>query len=251
MSDYLTSLIRRERGLARQDAVAPRLPSAFEDHAEVSDAREEIRTVDVPSVMPTDPVSSPSDHPEVSARAEPATEQGRTGPPATGARPSARAGTAVTTLHVVESPNQGDPVVTPRDRASALPTPVTSGDESRRDVSVSPAPERSERRTEERQIVLTRVDVREAGTDLPRTMRAAQRVDPVGHAIEPRPVPDDRLRPTDDAGQPAPTIHVTIGRIDIRAVTAEPPAKRPATAPSHPPMGLDEYLERRNRGSQP
>lgn len=46
-----------------------------------------------------------------------------------------------------------------------------------------------------------------------------------------------------------PTIKVTIGRIDVRAVMQEaPPARR--TAPQPPKLSLDEYLIQRNRGRQ-
>ena len=47
--------------------------------------------------------------------------------------------------------------------------------------------------------------------------------------------------------QPQPTVRVTIGRIEVRAVaSSEAPAKPRATAPV---MNLDDYLRRRNQGS--
>jgi hypothetical protein len=47
---------------------------------------------------------------------------------------------------------------------------------------------------------------------------------------------------------PEPTVHVTIGRLEIRAVTAPlPPARRPPAART---MSLDEYLSERNRRRQ-
>jgi hypothetical protein len=49
--------------------------------------------------------------------------------------------------------------------------------------------------------------------------------------------------------KPEPTIKVTIGRIDVRAVMQEaPPARR--TAPQPPKLSLDEYLKQRNGGRQ-
>jgi hypothetical protein len=42
---------------------------------------------------------------------------------------------------------------------------------------------------------------------------------------------------------PAPTIHVTIGRVEVRAVQEQPSARRPPSRPAV--MGLDEYLKRR------
>lgn len=47
--------------------------------------------------------------------------------------------------------------------------------------------------------------------------------------------------------QPQPTVRVTIGRIEVRAVqSSESPAKPLAT---HPVMNLDDYLRRRNQGT--
>jgi hypothetical protein len=42
-------------------------------------------------------------------------------------------------------------------------------------------------------------------------------------------------------------IQVSIGRIDVRATTTAPPAAARAR-PTHAPLGLDEYLRRRNAG---
>jgi hypothetical protein len=47
--------------------------------------------------------------------------------------------------------------------------------------------------------------------------------------------------------QPQPTVRVTIGRIEVRAVaSSQSPAKPRATQPV---MNLDDYLRRRNQGS--
>lgn len=47
--------------------------------------------------------------------------------------------------------------------------------------------------------------------------------------------------------QPQPTVRVTIGRIEVRAVaSSQPPAKPRATPPV---MNLDDYLRRRNQGN--
>jgi hypothetical protein len=48
---------------------------------------------------------------------------------------------------------------------------------------------------------------------------------------------------------PAPTIHVTIGRIEVRATPA--PASAPPSRPKPAPtMSLDDYLRQRNGGSR-
>jgi hypothetical protein len=46
-----------------------------------------------------------------------------------------------------------------------------------------------------------------------------------------------------DAVEPPP-VQVTIGRIEVTALTQAAPAKRPA-APRKPAMSLDDYLARR------
>jgi hypothetical protein len=55
--------------------------------------------------------------------------------------------------------------------------------------------------------------------------------------------PDDR-RDHDWAEPAAPTVNITIGRVEVRAVTA-PAAKPRAEARGPQPLGLDEYLKRR------
>jgi hypothetical protein len=47
--------------------------------------------------------------------------------------------------------------------------------------------------------------------------------------------------------QPAPpTIHVSIGRIEVRAVTAPAPQQQRPAAPAPPKLSLDEYLRAQN-----
>jgi len=47
---------------------------------------------------------------------------------------------------------------------------------------------------------------------------------------------------------PSPTIHVTIGRVEVRAA---PRPDAPRRAPAPPPMGLEEYLARRAAARRP
>ena len=58
----------------------------------------------------------------------------------------------------------------------------------------------------------------------------------------------------DPVPPPEPTVHVTIGRVEIRAVAARAPAARPApaarSAPAARAMSLDEYLAERNQRRQ-
>lgn len=60
--------------------------------------------------------------------------------------------------------------------------------------------------------------------------------------------PRQAVRPSrrDSADAVEPPVHVTIGRIEVTALTASPPPKR-APSPRRPAMSLDEYLVRRQR----
>jgi hypothetical protein len=50
--------------------------------------------------------------------------------------------------------------------------------------------------------------------------------------------------------EPAPTIKVTIGRVDVRAIMTPAPAARPAPARRGPSLSLDDYLKQRGGGRQ-
>jgi hypothetical protein len=51
------------------------------------------------------------------------------------------------------------------------------------------------------------------------------------------------------SGNQSPTVHIHIGRIEVRAVTQSSPPAR-AVVPNRPKMTLDEYLLRRNEGKR-
>ena len=102
---------------------------------------------------------------------------------------------------------------------------------------------------------------------------------PLGGSIHPRPEPRPALRvearsaravaagtqrtetrppaaghPIAEAGTAetaAPTVHVRIGRIDVRAILPPAPPSRPATRPAAPRNSLEDYLSGRKGGSQP
>jgi hypothetical protein len=52
------------------------------------------------------------------------------------------------------------------------------------------------------------------------------------------------------AQEPAPTIRITIGRVEVRAVMPAQPAPRAAAAQRQPALSLDEYLKQRSGGRQ-
>jgi hypothetical protein len=63
-----------------------------------------------------------------------------------------------------------------------------------------------------------------------------------------------RLRPPAAVGQqpaaPVPTIHVTIGRVEVRAVPAQPVPSARQPKPTGPRLSLDEYLKLRTGGGK-
>lgn len=54
--------------------------------------------------------------------------------------------------------------------------------------------------------------------------------------------------PNDDAAPETPTISVTIGRIDVRAIYPQPQTQQAARRVHSGPMSLDEYLKQRSGG---
>jgi hypothetical protein len=60
----------------------------------------------------------------------------------------------------------------------------------------------------------------------------------------PRQRPPDDHRDNDLQGSAAPTVNITIGRVEVRAVAAPPPRPR-AEVRAPQPLGLDDYLKRR------
>lgn len=51
--------------------------------------------------------------------------------------------------------------------------------------------------------------------------------------------------------EPEPVIHITIGRVEVRATPSTTPAVTPPKPPGRRVMSLTEYLDRRGRGSSP
>lgn len=73
---------------------------------------------------------------------------------------------------------------------------------------------------------------------VPRHAALTPRLAQAGHVAEPARMSSEKA--------PEPVVHVTIGRVEIRAVSAPPVPKR--AAPSKPALSLSDYLDRRNGG---
>ncbi len=86
------------------------------------------------------------------------------------------------------------------------------------------------------QIVITHKELQPPKADSPRLVPALATPERKSHTE----MQQSELQP--------PTIHVTIGRIEVKATTPAPLPKRSASAPTT--MSLDEYLRRRQGGNQ-
>ena len=85
----------------------------------------------------------------------------------------------------------------------------------------------------------------------PGTIPLTQVVAPAHAAIpriSPAPSSPERARNSDNTASPR-AIHITIGRIEVRAVHPPPaPLPQPRPAPASPKISLEEYLKQRNGG---
>ncbi len=66
--------------------------------------------------------------------------------------------------------------------------------------------------------------------------------------VHPNPFQYSRNKLKKQSGPPTPTIRVTIGRIEVRAVTAPQTPRRPAPIKAAPSLSLDDYLKQRSEG---
>ena len=113
-----------------------------------------------------------------------------------------------------------------------------------------------EQQTAKQNVVIQPVLLRNpvSSTDLPLTASLSQ-----SHTITEGVVPYSSLAPKSghavkvtrkitEPSQSAPTIQVTIGRIEVRANTVVPASSQPKPRPKLPVMSLEEYLHRRAQG---
>ncbi len=94
----------------------------------------------------------------------------------------------------------------------------------------------------------------ESGTDAPEHPVApglpprtpSPETSPPSPMLAPHPPAFPETAPAADPPQAAPAIHVSIGRVVVRAVTQPAPSRRKEAAPSNV-MTLDDYLSRRKK----
>jgi len=261
MSDFLGNLVARSLAPAAQ--ISPRLPSFFEPpqppgietgatpwlESEGSDGdRDGVGSVPAPAAAPATAVPRSEARPQTAAQ-----EPGGRSPPgdATGAPPyrgrQIPPGAPLSVETVVGDlapepsslPGPVQPLVEPRAGEPAAPGPA-------RYTPVEPAmPGWETLPPETPPPAAQALPTREGATIVarPRT-RLAQ---PAG------PVPAEGERPASRPESP-PTIRVTIGRVEVRAVMPPAPEPAPTLGESAPPrhaprLSLDDYLKQRSGGS--
>ncbi|HEV2862132.1 MAG TPA: hypothetical protein VGX48_14070 [Pyrinomonadaceae bacterium] len=241
MSDYLKNLV--ERTLDPSRVVQPRLASRFEPHGTFAAFDLETQEGE------TDPAAPPFEaHAE--ARHADATPHAESAPPTPVehfAAPSVFEGRP-------ESPPREPPPAPPIEHAPDAPTTAKTlvEKEAPRPTAASVEAGKSPAREE------TSIKVFDAKREPPRSPESGPTQRP--RVVEPRLSPLPKVfeaqpprASADEAGrdEAAPTIRVTIGRVDVRAVAA--PAKEARRAPAPPPrpaLTLEDYLRRRGGGSR-
>jgi hypothetical protein len=237
MSDYLTNLAARAHGTSA--AVRPRVPSAFEDAPLIASFE-----TTTPPMKQNQIVHSRPAHPV--AERLPAM-------PALGAPPpiSAKTRSAPTEKPVLEQL----PPHSSREPSSVEPHQASEAVVSDRSLPRMVAVKRT---------APLKNPARDVSNDspplaAPSTFGAARSdVRPIIH-VRKTPLPNPvtvplRLRPVPTVARPStatspPPIHVTIGRVEVRAILPTPQSPRSAPPPA-PKLSLDDYLKQRNGGGR-
>lgn len=234
-----------------------------------------------PVVPPSAPVPRPA--PDNSASPEPSPEAARIRPPPAD-RPKEHAVASVHSVPPLPSDppvhgrRQVEPPTSLEPRPAPLPPPVRAavqGSEGQRLQPVStepPPPPPMEPRFITRETRVERMTVVERAAAEPGRVapvlvppvvpsRDAPRVDvlrpaPASHGDRPLPALPARVErgreppPASPLSAPAPTIQITIGRLEVRAA-AQPPTPSPRARQQSAVMSLDDYLRQRASGSKP
>jgi len=254
MSQFLSRLIARNLGTL--PVIRPRIPSLYEAHRDRGDAVampfdaefREVETVAVgPSAPPAEEIAEPSGAPARQSR---------------GAEPDSRLDS-----QPIEEPGERKPVMPgpamplPGRRLSPLrvqaapPAQQKSLSQSRQAEERRPLPSSVSPAASEAPLAVDS----EANIELSRTYPQRDITEPpvrrpflrsTGSARQPMVKPPYTNSASPRPGAEEPSIHVTIGRVDVRAVVPETPVSRPNTARSRPYLSLDDYVRQRNRGER-
>jgi hypothetical protein len=203
-----------------------------------------------PAVEPTPPPApvirrSRSAHPAVEPPPPPAPDrpsaarQPRSARPAVEPGAGVAAGPAVTPSRPERRGKAGDGAPAPAPAAAQVQEPRPPGGDR---AAPTPAPRtpRPERRTE---------------VEAPHPAPPPGRPTPAPLVVQPQVIPARHPEPAVHTAGPAtrpaeatPTIQVSIGRIEVRAVPPPPASAKPRAGPA--PMTLEEYLRQRNGGGK-
>ncbi len=221
MGDFFTRLAERSLGLATQ--VRPDYPAALAPLVEGAGLGESFSESAAPGPAPRAPSElAPSSAITAAAAVTPLGEVKTMGAPTPPVDAQDQAGESRFTgdATVVTSPSVAERQLSDARRVSPL---------SRQDAAVTAAP----------------VDAKS-----PLTVAPAQRQKAATGAVEvqlPSSSPSPQWRPA--VTQPPPTVLVTIGRVEVRAVTPPPIVQqRPAERRVSARLSLEDYLRQRNEG---
>lgn len=246
MSDYLKNLVART--LDPSTVVQPRLASRFEPHggAQGTGTVFDVEMESEPSHSGSSfEVRAQTQHPQVTTRAESA--------------PRAQAEHSPSPLFERRadlSSHEHSPAPASERAPDPSPSQTFINRETPKQTAANVEAERSFAREESSRSVLETVRAARPSPESAETQ--TPRSGP--HVVEPRLVPMPKVSEVqqpqasisaesshDDA---APTIRVTIGRVDVRAVASGPKETKRATAPPRPALTLEDYLRRRGGGSR-
>jgi hypothetical protein len=212
MSDFLSNLI--SRSFATQPAIRPRLPSLFESAA--AENFSEIQSVS-PMTTAAQTLPTVSTAPNLFSREESSAE-----------KPIANVSVR---SHIEPKPSFNN------EPAAILQPPITPSPRTNDKPFIEPEPKK---------IVVSATSGHDRKNQAPTAKtqlyqefseRAAFKPERQNSfsQIEPRP--------------PAPTIHVTIGRVEVRAIQSAAPGPKSAK-PAPPKLSLDDYLQKRDGGAR-
>jgi hypothetical protein len=251
MNDFLARLVARTTVPAA--SIRPRLPALFEPSLAPPDDTVESVVVDTAPAAPRERIRH-SDRAESMEPVEYVDHEADHGH-----RPMARDGDEARpslATDRLELPLAGERT---HERAASEPSSVSS--QNRRPIVVdhtirvdTPVVVERKLRVEETRRIET-VEHRELSADGARpsgqamsTGRVPSREAPLGiRPLQPAPAPLVPPAPVLGA-ESAPTIEITIGRVEVRAVQPPAPSRRPAAERRGPSLSLEDYLKERNRG---
>ncbi len=272
MSDYLSHIAARSLNLTT--VVQPRLASVFEplpnsihlpnvssesaeekDAALESESTDEFQSPEVPAPATSPPVSSPLSRSPAPATSPPVSSLLLRSPaPVTSPLAAPPLSTPIPTSPV-SSVAHSSPMNPENTTGVTTPSSSLASTEAPR----SPNPELTIQQIQQPWVQSQAVLAQPPASEplMPKVPQPELASLPESRALlPPRPViqpqitalPEQPTSPPSTKPTSPPTIQVTIGRIDVRAIAAPTPSRRPST-PSSAKLSLDEYLRSRSSGA--